>query len=86
MEVCDGKMVNDGYRKMKEKKRSFEKVKEKGKEREKERGRSERLGFDVWDPRSVQIPRLRIESLNAATGVTKDDGTGVRPNDGRHKG
>jgi len=53
MEVCDGKMVNDGYRKMKEKKRSFEKVKEKGKEREKERGRSERLGLNVWDPRSV---------------------------------
>jgi len=73
-------------RKMKEKKNNFEKVKEKGKEREKERGRSERLGLNVWDPRSVQIPRLRIESLNTVTGVTKDDGQGVRPKDRRHYG
>ena len=53
---------------MKEKKNSFEKVKEKGKEREKERVWSERLGLNVWDPRSVHIPRLRIESLNTVTG------------------
>jgi len=54
--------------------------------REKERGRSERLGLNLWDPRSVQIPRLRIESLNTVTGVTKADGQGVKPNDGRHEG
>ena len=87
MEVCGNyRKWWYGMRKMKEKKNSFEKVKEKGKEREKERVWSERLGLNVWGPRSVQIPRLRIKSLNTVTGVTKDDGPGVRHNDGRHEG
>jgi len=68
------------------KKNGFETVKEKGKRRRNQRVLSERLGFYVWEPRSVQIPRLRIESLNSVTGVTKADGPGVRNNDGRHKG
>jgi len=58
----------------------------KGKRKRKKTCLCEWLGFDVWDPRSVQIPRLRIESLNKVTGVTKDDGLVVKHKDGRHEG
>ncbi len=37
-------------------------------------------------PTSVQIPRLRIESLSMVTVVTRDDRPGVRHNDRRHEG
>jgi len=61
-------------------------MKEKGKRKRNQRVLSERLGFHTWDPRSVQIPRLRIEFLDTVTGVTTADGLGVGQNDGRHKG
>jgi len=57
----------------------------KGKRERNQRVLSELLGFDVWDPRSVQIPRLRIESLNSVTGVKQADRRGVGQSDGRHK-
>ena len=52
----------------------FRKSEGKGKRERNQRVLSERLGFDVWDPRSVQIPRLRIESLNSVTGVKQAAG------------
>jgi len=58
----------------------------KGKRKRNQRVLSEWMGGNVWDLRSVQIPRFRIESLSRLTGVTKDDGRVVKPDDGRHEG
>jgi len=56
------------------------------KRRERGKRRERNVLRELWDPRSVRIPRLKIESLSFVTGVTKADGPGVRNNDGRHKG
>jgi len=55
-------------------------------ERENETVLSEWMGGNVWDPRSIQIPKFGIESLSRVTGVTKGDGRVVRHNDGRRRG
>ena len=63
----------------------FRKSEGKGKRERNQRVLSERLGLTVWDPRSVQIPRLRIESLKFVTGINQADGRAVGLSDGRHE-
>jgi len=56
------------------------------KRRERGKRRERNVLRELWDPRSVRIPRLRIESLSRVTGVMSSDGPDVCTSDGRHEG